>query len=177
MRLMTGIILLLLCVGTALADASYDSERNVVMLKTPMLSPSIGAITIYSEDHVEIMASGFDTNKGGVVGMCGIAPSLGILMLNGKLGVGTGVPRVSAVRAFGNAGEPTREPLDAGWVHMFVLKGDDALDLLDLLHSYDSVGFVFQNDTGCKEDGIFVHGVVAVNFSTRGFERAMRRLR
>lgn len=176
MKTFIGCILFVLCVSNSFADATYNSEKNIVELMTPLLSPDTGWIEIYNERHVEIGGLGSDKAKDKMVGMCGINASLGLLFLDGKLKLGAKVPKVTDVLRSTNTSDSTKETNAAGWVHSFVLKGDDAQDLLDLLFDNKFVGFAVLSGKDCQETQYYTQGRIIINFETKGLERAMKRL-
>lgn len=170
------ITILFLLTTNAMAGAEYDREKNSVSLTTPLLAKNIdtGFITIYNEKHITIMGSAIDDASGKLIGMCGKDPSLGLLILDGNLKIGTKTPNVTEVENWDSEKSP--DAVKAGWVRRFVLKGDDALDLMDLLYEYRSVGFAFTG-SNCQETKNTTSGKLILNFETRGLERAMKRLK
>jgi len=172
MRGIVSTIILLFIAGTAFAGASYDSQRNVVTLSTLPLSGDIGWITIHNEEHVEVRGIGRPRDTGKLIGQCGIGPSLGLLVVDGRPSLNT--PEVTDI---GKWSDPSHEEnAAAGWTPYFVLRGHDALDLMDLLHTYDTVGFHIPTGGACAETELYGHGILDLLFRTRGLERAMRRL-
>jgi len=154
----------------AFADAKYNSEKNIVVLgSTQMVKADSGSITIYSEKHVELFAYGMRGDNLAV--LCGQASDLGALIfLDNKMQVGVSTPGISGANPWVS---PEDQRLrDDGYVHSYIFKDDNALDLMDLLYEYSSVGFVLSND-GCKGDT----AVLTVGFETRGIERAMKRIK
>jgi len=167
-----------LCISNSFAQATYNSEKNIVELRTPILGKSdIGWIKIHDEKHVEIGGIGRDKAKDKMIGMCGHTPSLGLMFLDSKLKLGAKVPRVTDVLRSTNTSDSTKETIAAGWVHSFVLKGDDAQDLMDLLLDNRSVGFAVQSGDACKETEFYTQGAITINFETKGLERAMKRIK
>lgn len=170
------IAILLLLTTNAMAGAEYDRDKNVVSLSTPLLAKNIdtGFITIYNEKHITIMGSAIDDASDKLIGMCGKDPSLGLLLLDGNLKIGTKVPNITDVENWDSEKSP--DAVKAGWVLRYVLKGDDALDLMDLLYEYRTVGFAFTG-SNCQETKNIISGKIILNFETRGLERAMKRLK
>jgi hypothetical protein len=169
------LILTLIFPIASLAAPKYDREDNVVNISTNMLDETdIGTIKVYSDKHIVIY--GFSVKKDKPVQMCSKDPSLGLLFLNDRLQLGTSVPKVTEVLTWDNTSKDGREANKAGWARAFVLRGDDALDLLDLMYEYDMVGFAFTN-TACSPTKDVANGKILLNFDTRGLERAMKRLK
>lgn len=178
MRCFVGPVLFALCISTSFAQASYDSEKNIVELRTPILGSSdTGWMKIHNETHIEIGGIGRDKSKDKMVGMCGTNPSLGLVFLDGRLKLGAKVPKVTDVLRSTNTSDSTQQTIAAGWVHSFLLKGDDAQDLMDLLHANRAVGFAFQSGEACKETQFYTQGLITINFETSGLERAMKRIK
>lgn len=176
-KILVSSALLILYASNVLADASYDSEKNVVELKTPLLQKNMsnGVITIYNKKHIEIFGSGLDESKTKLVELCGVEPSLGLIFLNGKLSLDAKVPKVTEVNKYPES-EDNKEGNAAGWVHHYVLKENDAEDLLDLLYENKVVGFAIQ-PKGCTETKHHSLGFVKLEFRTNGLERAMSRIK
>ncbi len=177
MRIFTGCIFFLLCVSNSFADATYDSENKLVKLGTELLSADTGWIKIYNEKHIEIGGIALNKTNKKMIGMCGNKPSLGLLFLNGKLKLDGKVPKVTSVLRSTDKSESGKETIAAGWVHSFVLKGEDAQDLMDLLYENRSVGFAVLSGEGCKETEYYTQGKLVMDFSTQGLDRAMKRLK
>lgn len=167
--------LLLLLASNTMAGAKYNSEENVVILNTPPLAENIdtGYIKIFSEKHITILGVASDDASGKMIALCGKEPSIGLLFLDGKLKFGAQTPNVTEVIDWD---ERSKEEVQAGWVSSYVFKGDDALDLIDLLYEYSAVGFAFGGGE-CKDTKEFVSGKIVLTFETRGLERAMRRIK
>ncbi len=159
---------LVLFANVSYADAKYQSEKNYVSIVTPTLyDHDQGFINIYSEDRIEIMAFKLNEQKDKLIGLCGLEPSLGLLILDGQPSTQT-PPKVSDVNRHADANDD--------FVHSYVLKGDDAMDLMDLLHEYRSVGFALTTGK-CEESQHFTEGKIIIVFDPRGIERAMKRIK
>ena len=175
LRILIISALLLLHVSNVFAEVEYDREENVVELSTPILANDHGWITIYNEQHIRVRLSGFDENANKMIGMCGKDLSLGLLFLEGEFKLGRKVPNVTEVEKWPDT-EENKNTSKAGWVRSFILKGDDALDLMGLLYEYQAVGFAMLAE-GCAETEYVKPGKITLNFETRGLERAMKRIK
>jgi hypothetical protein len=173
-RKLLTILIATILANQALGQAKYDPKDNSVTLNTPILAEGIdiGFIEIKSKDYITIKAISFDKDSKKMIGMCGINPSLGLLIINEKVKLGTSPPKVTSVEQWESESATTK----AGWVRSFILKGDDALDLMDLLLEYRSVGFMLSG-TDCAETDNVTNGRLIVIFETRGLERAMNRIK
>jgi hypothetical protein len=177
LRYIASSLLFLLCVSNSFAQPTYNSEKNIVELRTPILSGDTGWIKIYNGKHIEIGGLGMDKAKGKMIGLCGNNPSLGLMFLDSKLKLGAKVPKVTEVIRSTNTSESTKQTIAAGWVHSFLLKGDDAQDLMDLLLDNKAVGFSVRSGPACGETQYSTQGTVTINFETAGLERAMKRIK
>lgn len=171
---MKRIALLLTLVSSLAANAAvgYDNEKNVVNLQTSMLAKGVdvGWIEIHSKKHIEIGGSAYDRTSSKSIELCGIEPSLGILILDGKLNFEKRPPKVTDVAKFQNSSWD-----GAAYVHRYVLKDADAMDLLDLLLEYKQVGFAISSK--CPEFKGVQPGQIVLDFDTRGLDRALNRLK
>jgi len=150
-------------------------RKTIVELTTPLLATNIdtGWIKIHNEKYITVEGTGYNSETEKVIAMCGKEPSLGLLFLNGNLELGGKVPKVTDVEYW--KGEGSKELTNAGYVRRFVFKGDDALDLMDLLYEYQSVGFIMLGE--CPNSGDFISGKIILDFDTRGLERVMKRIK
>jgi hypothetical protein len=176
MKLLQCVALLYLVLHgmAAVAQASYDSEKNEVVIKTPLFGGSdTGFITIKADDHISIFAIGSDPHTKKLMQLCGREPTLGLLLLDGKLIIDRRPPKVTETTPFG---EKSTESNAAGYVHSYILKGEPAKDLIDLLMTHDQVGFGIVANK-CDETSKLSSRGPTINFITRGLERAMKRLK
>lgn len=159
--------------AASFAQASYEAEANEVVLRTPLLTKGIdlGLITIKAEDHITLFATKLGQSEK-MTELCGRNPDLGLLFLDGRLSLDRRTPKVTETRPWG---EKSPESIAGGYVHSYVLKGEDAKDLLDLLLTYQQVGFSIPSR--CAESAKYAPGQITVNFATRGLDRALRRLK
>jgi hypothetical protein len=147
----------------------YDSESNTVRITSEILTGSgIGHITIYSERKITLTAGALSDDKK-LISLCGIDPSLGILFLDNQMKIGGRPPSVSGTTDYNPVSK-------GGYVAAFEFEGDDALDLMDLLMEYEFVGFAISGSK-CEEDSELSNAPLPVNFSARGIERAMSRIK
>jgi hypothetical protein len=156
----------------AIAGVTYDVESNTVFLTNPMLTEFNGLVKIYNEKHISISAVGYIAKSDKIIEMCGKEPTLGILILEGKVSLDKFPPKVTEVEKYSHPSY--KEVTEAGYVSNFVLKGEDALDLMDLFYEYESVGFILTEK--CPDVGDTTSGKIIINFNTRGIVRAMRSL-
>lgn len=168
----TFLILTLPIIGQA--QPKYDSETNTVTLSTPVLYDyDRGSITIFAEDHIEVRMSSFEREKKRLVYLCANDPSLGILVINGRSNFNL-APEVTDVMEMKIEGEgPT------GWAVKYILKGDSAFELIDLMYENQSVGFATTNSDcpGAEVGDTFAFGSIMAIWDTNGLERVMKRMK
>jgi len=153
---------------SALADAKYDREENIVQLRSD--GGDTGWLMIHNKKHIVVGGMAYNSTTQKVTGLCGKNPSLGLLILDGNVQIGTGKspPKVTGVIHF-------KPRSSDGYVHRYVLKGDDAEDLMDMLLEYRQVGFAISSK--CPEIENYAPGEIILNFDTRGLERALERIK
>ncbi len=169
-------LFLVLCFSNALAGADYDAKNNMVIISTPLLSngTDMGRIFIYNERFIKIFGDSIDKSDGKMIGTCGKNPSLSLLFLNGKLNIDRKIPKITEAEFSIN--EADKVHVGAGWANSLVLKGEDAIDLMDLLYQYEKVGFIIVGK-GCEETSIIKSGKLTLEFDTVGLKRAMQRIK
>lgn len=157
---------------SALADAEYNRKENIVYLRSE--GSDAGWVKIHNEKHIVVGGIGFDSTTQKSIFLCGKDPSLGLLILDGKLQLGSGKlpPNVTGVIQLL---PPKVTGYPFGIVHSYVLKGDDAQDLMDMLLEYRQVGFAILSECPDTEDS--TSGKIILNFDTRGIERALKRIK
>jgi hypothetical protein len=153
----------------ATASPKYDREHNRVEMSTPLIDGDTGWMHIYSEEHIEIGAGGYNTEKEKGLVLCGKEPSLGFLFRDGRSNFELS-PSVTDVKEF-------VPPHKSGYVHMYILKDDDALELMDILYIHESVSFGIVPNDLCPETENAISGKMLIKFDTRGLERVMKRIK
>lgn len=174
MKICTAIVILasMLSSISAFADVQYDQEKNIVMINTDIQEGvDHGWIRIYNQKHIDIGGTAYDSATQKITGLCGKNPSLGLLILDGKLQIGgKQTPKVTGTNPY--KGDTVTA---ADFVYSYVLKGDDAMDLIDLLLEYRQVGFAILSE--CPNIGDWKSGKIILNFDTRGLDRALNRIK
>jgi len=160
-----------------MAGIKYNSEKNIVEISTMLFSGNFdsGTIKIFNEKYIKIFARAIDISAEKAIQLCGKKPSLGTLILDGNISLEGKAPTVTEVENWPET-EINKVVTKAGWVKYYVFKDDDALDLMDLLYEYQSVGFLMVVKE-CAETKYNKRGNLILNFKTRGLERAMKRLK
>jgi hypothetical protein len=159
-RIIIFTILSTLLCSNVMATPLYDKEKNAVILSAAYIGEvsADGKITIYSEDNIEINLRRYDFDSKKIVVLCEDNPSLGFIFP-----IGTPMPKVTKVKRINNI------------IVNYVLKGEDALDLMDILYTQKTLNFLLT--TKCPESEKLTSGDMMVTFDTNGLERVMKRLK
>ncbi len=158
-----------------LANAKYDRKSNTVTISSIMdmkrATLNLGWIKIYNEKHIVIKATGFNEAEE-LIGLCKNNPNLGLIVLN-RIEQEI-APKVSDTLDFVNDLEKYNED---GFTWGYILKEDDALDFMDRLYEYNKLTLMISTKCPKSKDGKMISGPFILNFSTRGLERAMKRIK